>query len=82
MSLLRTICERAVAGDRQIGGPRRGEMGGRGRWALSRLEVMVELLSVLVVVVLGADHDLGPLLGEQTEYLRVEVAAVRPAMGR
>jgi hypothetical protein len=37
---------------------------------------MVELLSVPVVVALGADHDLGPLLGEQTEYLRVELAAV------
>jgi hypothetical protein len=43
---------------------------------------MVELLSGLVVVVLGADHDLVPPLGRDTEYLRVELAAVRVAMGR
>jgi hypothetical protein len=34
------------------------------------------------VFVLGADHDLGPLLGRDTEYLRVKLAAVRAAMGR
>jgi hypothetical protein len=29
-----------------------------------------------VVIILGADHNLGELLGEDTEYLRVEVQAV------
>jgi hypothetical protein len=42
----------------------------------------VELLPGLVVVALGADHGLGPLLGRDTEYLRVELAAVRGAVGR
>jgi hypothetical protein len=36
----------------------------------------------LAVVVLGVMHDLGPLLGRDTEYLRVELAAVRETMGR
>jgi hypothetical protein len=44
--------------------------------------VRAELLSGLVIVVHGVDDDLGPLLGEQTEYLRAELEAARRAMGR
>jgi hypothetical protein len=35
--------------------------------------------SGLAVIILGADHDLGELLGNDTEYLRVEVQAVLDA---
>jgi hypothetical protein len=47
-----------------------------------RQEAMVKVLpeAGLAVIVLGAGHDLGPVLGEGTEYIRVEVAAVREAL--
>jgi hypothetical protein len=50
----------------------------------SRQRAIAELLPErgLVVVVHGADHDLGPLLGRDTEYLWAGLAAVRRAMGR
>jgi hypothetical protein len=48
----------------------------------ARQEAMVRLLpgAGLAVIVLGAGHDLGPVLGDGTEYIRVEVAAVREAL--
>jgi hypothetical protein len=48
----------------------------------ARQEAMVKLLpeTGLAVIVLGAGHDLGPVLGDGTEYIRVELAAVRDAM--
>jgi hypothetical protein len=50
----------------------------------ARQEAMVKLLpdAGLVVAVLGGGHDLGPALGERTEYVRVELAAYREAMKR
>jgi hypothetical protein len=47
----------------------------------ARQEALVGLLPERGLV-LGAMHDLGPLLGNDTEDLRVEPKAVRQAMGR